>query len=408
MPPEMHALLSASSSHRWLNCPPSVRLAEQFEQSTSPYAEAGRVAHAIAELKARKYFLEPMSTRSFNSQMKKLKADPNYDKGMDSATDEYLDHLKTLSMSYGSIQPFVTLETKVDYSHYAPEGYGTADCIMIGGDKLCVVDYKNGAGVPVDAERNSQMMLYALGALRVYAPIYGNAIRHIHLAIVQPNAGGVKEWECSRAELEEWGATIVKPAATLAFVGKGKFEAGDWCRFCPARAQCSARARMMLEIEPMKGMKPEGDHQEAVAVLSQEQKAALLLTDAQVGEMITRGRELVAWLKDLEEYALRAALAGREIAGYKLVEGRGSREWNDLDAAFKVLQEHNVSESLLWERKPVSVAALEKTLGKKTFSELATDLVVKNPGKPALVPESDKRPAYNAASVAFKAVASDG
>mgnify|MGYP003300692084 CR=1 FL=1 len=155
--PEQHALLSASSSDRWLHCTPSARLAEGFPESSSSYAEAGRVAHAIAELKARKYFVEAMSTRSFNSQLKKLKEDPNYDKGMDASTDVYLDYLKDLAFSFGSAaHPFVTLENRVDYSDYAPEGFGTADCIMIAGGTLCVCDYKNGAGVPVEAENNSQ------------------------------------------------------------------------------------------------------------------------------------------------------------------------------------------------------------------------------------------------------------
>lgn len=397
--PELHALLSASSSHRWLNCPPSVRLAEQFPQTTSTDAAAGQVAHAIAELKARKYFLEPMSTRTFNAQLRKLKANPYYDNGMDEATDAYLDHLKNLAMSCGAIQPFVALETRVDYSDWAPEGFGTADCIIIGADRLCVCDYKNGAGVPVEAEHNSQMMLYALGALKVYAPIYGNSIQKIHLAIIQPNAGGVKEWECTREDLEEWGRTVVKPTAALAYAGDGEFCSGDWCRFCPAGAQCSARARKMLELEPMKGAVPETlDH-------SPEDK---LLTDAEIGDVLTRGRELKAWIKDLEDYALSAALAGREISGYKVVEGRGSREWADLDAAFAALQQRGVAEAMLWERKPATVAGLEKAMGKKAFADTAADLVIKKPGKPALVPESDTRPAYNAAAMAFGVVNADG
>lgn len=256
--PEQHALLSASSSARWLNCPPSVRLSESFPQATSQYAEAYRVAHAIAELKARKYFVEPMSTRTYNARLKKLKEDPNYDRGMDDATDTYLEHLKALAMSYGVIQPFVALETRVDFGEYVPEGFGTADCIIIGGDRMCVVDYKNGSGVPVEAEANTQMMLYALGALKVYGPIYGDAIQQISLNIVQPNAGGIKEWIICRSNLEEWGQKVVKPLAALAWEGRGEYLPGDWCRFCPARAQCTARAKKMLELEPMKGAVPHG------------------------------------------------------------------------------------------------------------------------------------------------------
>lgn len=396
--PEQHALLSASSSERWLRCPPSARLGEQFPDTGSGYAAAGTLAHAIAELKARKYFLEPMSTRTYNTRMKKLKEDPNYDKGMDSATDEYLEHLKNLAMSFGAVQPFVALETRVDYSDYAPEGFGTADCIIIGARRLCVNDYKNGAGVPVEAENNSQMMLYALGALKLYAPIYGDTIREIHLAIIQPNAGGVKEWSCTRAELEAWGLNYVKPRAALAYAGGGEFAPGAWCRFCPTKAQCSARAAKLLELEPAKGAVPAG-------ALYDTDPGGLdmtnLLTDDQVGDVLARALDLEAWVKDLKEYALTAALEGREISGFKVVEGRGSRDWTDLDAAFAALQERGVAEAMLYERKPVTPPALEKALGKPTFAETAGDLVAKKPGKPALVPESDPRKPYNAAQLAF-------
>lgn len=394
--PEQHAVLSASSAHRWLHCPPSARLAEQFPDQTNPYAEAGRVAHAIAELKARKYFLEPMSARTYNAQLKKLQADPHFDKSMEENTDTYLEVLKETALAFEKA-PFVALETRVDFSDYAPEGFGTADCIMIGAGTIVIIDYKNGAGVPVEAEENPQMMLYALGALQVYAPIYGDTIQRAVLKIVQPNAGGTKTWETEVWALRAWGACAVYPAAQKAYEGGGEFSAGDWCRFCPAKAQCSARARQMLELEPMKG---------AVPLLSTapgetSKNAPTLLSDAEVGDVLRRAQTLAAWVEDLKEYALSAALAGREITGFKVVEGRGSREWNDQDAAFQTLQQRGVAEALLWERKPCSVAGLEKALGKKVFAEAAEGLVINKPGKPALVPDSDKRPAYNAAAIAF-------
>lgn len=274
MPPEKHALLGASSAERWLMCPPSARLGEQFPDTASEYAAAGTLAHAIAELKARKYFVEPMSNRAFNARLKKLKEDPHYDKGMDAATDTYLEHLKALAMSYGSVQPFVALETRVDFGDCVPEGFGTTDCIIIGAGRMCVADYKNGAGVLVEAEANPQMMLYALGALKVYAPIYGDTIREVHLSIVQPNAGGVREWDTTVEALREWGEKVVKPAAALAWEGKGDFAPGEWCRFCRARARCSARAARMLELEPMKNAIPEGDSYDP---------EDMVLTDAHLG-----------------------------------------------------------------------------------------------------------------------------
>lgn len=394
--PEQHALLSASSAHRWLNCPASARLAEQFPNQTSPYAEAGRVAHAIAELKARKYFLEPMSARTYNAQLKKLRDNPHFDKSMDENTDTYLEVLKETALSFEKA-PFVALETRVDFSDSVPEGFGTADCIMIGSGTIVIIDYKNGAGVPVEAEDNPQMKLYALGALQVYAPIYGDTIQRAVLKIVQPNAWGTKTWETTVQALKLWAFNTVKPIARIAYDGKGGFSAGGWCGFCPAKAQCSARARQMLELEPMVGAKP----QRSNAQEGPEKNAPALLSDAEVGSILRRALTLSAWVEDLKEYALSAALAGREITGFKVVEGRGSREWNNQDAAFQALQERGVAEELLWERKPCSVAGLEKTLGKKVFSEAAEGLVVKKPGKPALVPASDKRPPYNAAAIAF-------
>ena len=394
--PEQHALLSASSAHRWLNCPGSARLAEQFPNQTSPYAEAGRVAHAIAELKARKYFLEPMSARTYNAQLKKLRDSPHFDKSMDENTDAYLEVLKETALSFEKA-PFVALETRVDFSDSVPEGFGTADCIMIGSGTIVIIDYKNGAGVPVEAEDNPQMKLYALGALQVYAPIYGDTIQRAVLKIVQPNAGGTKTWETTVQALKLWAFNTVKPIARIAFDGKGGFSAGGWCGFCPAKAQCSARARQMLEMEPMVGAKP----QRSNAPEGPEKNAPALLSDAEVGDILRRAQTLAAWVEDLKEYALSAALAGREITGFKVVEGRGSREWNNQDAAFQALQQRGVAEELLWERKPCSVAGLEKALGKKVFSEAAEGLVVKKPGKPALVPAGDKRPPYNAAAIAF-------
>lgn len=398
---DKHALLGASSSQRWLNCPPSARLAEQFPNTGSKYAAAGTLAHEIAELKARKHFLEPMGARTYNARLKKIKADPNYDKDMGAATDTYLEHLKALAMSFSS-PPFVALETRVDYSHLAPEGFGTADCIMIGDGRLCVVDYKNGSGVLVDVKYNSQMLLYALGALHIYAPIYGDTIDTIHLSIVQPNAGGVKTWELSRAELDAWGENYVRPRAALAWEGNGELNPGAWCEksFCPARAQCMARAKKMLELEPLKGAIPDGDARAAAAT----QAPVPLLTDAEVGDILKRAISIEAWVKDLKEYALTAALKGREVTGWKAVEGRGSRDWTDADAAFATLQEHGIAEALLYERKPVSVAGLEKTLGKKVFAEAADGLWVKTPGKPTLVHDSDNRPPYSAANAVFKPI----
>ena len=408
MPPIKHALLGASSAHRWLNCPGSARLTENMPDTTSPYAEAGRLAHEIAELKARQYFIESMPKRSFNAKLKKLKESEHYERGMDGATDEYLEHLKARSMSYPTA-PTVALEVQVDFSDIVPEGFGTADCIMIGSGRLDVVDYKNGSGVVVEAENNPQMMLYAWGALNYFRPIFGGSIETIHMSIVQPNAGGVREWETTVQELTLWAEGTAAPLAYHAWNGVQEFHAGDWCRFCKAKATCTERAKAMFDVEPYINSVPGGSigpdclcPMEYSHLGPHGEEVQFLLPDDKIGEILTRAKDVAAWLKDLEAYALKATLEGRPIAGWKAVEGRGSREWNGgCDAAFEQLQSRGVAEAMLYERKPVSVAGLEKALGKKAFAETAEGLWSKTPGKPTLVPESDKRPPYNPAAAVF-------
>lgn len=253
--PEIHAKLSASASHSWLNCPQYIKVQELFPESTSSYAEAGRLAHAIAEYKACSYFLEPVGKRGYNARLKKFAAEPDYDPAMEEATELYLETLKEQAMTF-SAPPFVALEARVDYSEYAPDGFGTADCIMIGGGRIVICDYKNGAGVPVEAERNSQMMLYALGALASFRPIYGDTITTAHLVIIQPHAGGVKEWEISVEELTRWGHEVVAPRAKTALEGAEPACPGDWCRFCKGKSQCAARAKQMLEAGKQYQMAP--------------------------------------------------------------------------------------------------------------------------------------------------------
>jgi len=321
---------------------------------------------------------------------------------MEEATELYLETLKELALSF-STPPFVALETMVSYTDWVPEGFGTSDCVMIGSGRIIVIDYKNGAGVPVEAEDNSQMKLYALGALQTFRPIYGDTLQEATLVIVQPHAGGVKRWDTTVAEVLKWGEEVIGPAALRAREATEPACPGDWCRFCKGKSQCTARAKQMLDAGRQ--------FQQAPAAGSEkipEDYSGPLLTDEEVGAALAAGAGLVAWYKDLEAYALLACLDGREIPGFKAVEGRGSRDWVDLDAAFKALQERGVAEAMLYERKPVTAPALEKALGKKAFAEVADGLVRKQPGKPTLVPSSDKRPPYNAAEAAFQPVPANG
>lgn len=389
--PEYHAKLSPSSIKRWGNCAASVKLCEGLPDRQTPHTEAGRLAHSIAELKARKRFTV-MTRRSYNSQLKKLQEDPLYVPEMDSYTDLYVETLEQHAMTFQSA-PFIALETSVPIGLYTTEkkedgspATGTADCIQIAEDTVWVTDYKNGAGVPVSAEKNPQMMLYALGALCLYAPIYGDTIKRIRMTIVQPALKTVSDWEISGEDLEAWGVGTVTPAALKAFSDDpGEPCPGDWCEkaFCPLRNTCRARRDKVLAVEAF------------------GKKLPPLLTDTEVGDALTRGAELVSWYNALKDYALQACLAGKEIPGWKAVAGRTSRDWDNLDAAFTDLQQRGVAEAILWERKPITVAALEKALGKKNFEDTAAGHVIVHPGKPALAEASDHRPIYNAAETAF-------
>lgn len=380
-----HALLSASSAARWLACPPSARLCEQFPDTQSEYAAEGTLAHEIAELKLRKALIEPMGPRKFGKALKELQSNPLYQPEMDKHTDTYVDYVLGIVHAHSS-PPYVAVERRLDYSAYVPEGYGTGDCIIIGGDTLHIVDFKYGKGVPVSAEGNPQMRLYALGAVTEYGFLY--PIQRVHMAIVQPRLDSISEDTISLDELLAWGESI-KPIAQQAYDGEGEFNPGDHCRFCRAKAVCRARAEAQTALEVFSGLKPP------------------LISDAEVGQLLERGRNLAAWLKDLEEYALSRCLEGGEIPGWKVVEGRSSRQYVDQDAAFKALMEAGIDEAVLYERKPLSVAQLEKVLGKAEYRRLLEEPghVKVEPGKPTLVPISDKREAITnhiTAAEAFK------
>lgn len=398
--PEYHARLSPSSAARWLHCPPSVKLGLSVPDRTSRDAEKGRLAHSIAELKARKKFVTPMSKRTFSSQLKKFQESEFYEKVMDDYTDLYVEVIAEQAMTFkDKISTALEIEVPIglitgetkDVVTGNPEDAdkpagGTSDCIQIGEGVLWVTDYKNGSGIPVSARDNPQMKLYALGAMALYRPFYGDTIRTVRTTIVQPALNSTSNWEISREELEAWGREVVAPAAALALAGEGEQCPGEWCRshFCPIRAACRAMANSALSLEEFKRVLPP------------------TLSPSEIADVLTRGGLLASWYGDVKEYAQNAILSGADIPGWKLVEGRGSRAWADQDTAFAAIAAAGVDSALLWERCPLTPPALEKELGKKIFGEVAESYVLKQPGKPALAPESDKRPPYDAAAAAFR------
>lgn len=394
--PKQHALLSASSAHRWLACTAAPHFEESFPDGTSPYAEEGTLAHAICELYARKKFTA-LTTRKFNAELKKLQARPLYSDEMLRTAEAYVDYLTEKAMQYAT-PPHVAMEVKVDLTAYIPDGFGTCDCVMIGGDTLHITDYKHGKGVPVSAENNPQMRLYALGALRLYEPIYGDKIKRVSMGICQPRLSHeVSEDTLSVDDLLAWGESI-KPLAQEAYDGPGTFCPGGHCRFCKGKAQCAARAAFFTGFEEFKDCIPlakatPGQVAQA-EVDGQDGIPTNLLPDAEVGDLLIRAEGLVQWYKDLQDYATGAMLDGIEIPGWKLVEGRSNRAFTDVDTAVQKLIDAGYDEALIYDRKPKTLSELEKMLGKKTFSELLSDCVTKPKGKPTLALASDRREAY--------------
>ncbi len=376
-----HAKLSASSAHRWLNCTPSAVLESGFPDSLPESAAEGTLAHAIAEYKLTKHFIgRKGGAKAHKEQMAKFEADPLYFKDMDVHTDDYLAYVAKV---HGSLPqpPYMAIEKRVDFSGIVPDGFGTADCILIGGNTLHIIDLKYGKGTFVEVENNPQLMLYALGALNEYSMFY--AIDTVVMHIFQPRMNNISSSEISANALREWGESI-KPIAEMAYEGEGEQKTGDHCKFCKAAAVCRAKADEYMELAKLDFKKPP------------------LLSNDEVGEILALAKDLVSWVNALDEYALSEALAGRKVKGWKVVEGRSNRAFTDIDAAFAKAQSLGYPEASLYERKPITLTAVEKLMGKKEFTDTLGEFVHKPQGKPTLVEESDKREEFNQAKEDFK------
>ena len=366
-----HALLSASGASRWMKCNPSARLEDMFPDCSSEYAEEGTLAHEISELKLTKY-LKTMSLRTFNSKMKKLKSHKLYKPEMENYTDVYVDNIKELLMSFDK-PGTAEIEKKVDFSEYVPEGFGTCDFVTVDNETLYIRDLKYGRGVPVSAQDNPQLMLYSLGAYLEFSLF--KDIENINMGIIQPRLDIVSIFEISADKLMKWAENEVKPNAEKAFKGEGDFKVGQ-CTFCRAKALCRARAEANMSLETE--MKLKGN----------------ILSNEEMGEILNRARDIVKWVKDIENYCQQAILRGEYVPGWKVVEGRSVRAFSDTEKAMEVLKEKGVAEELMYERKVLTLTQLEGVVGKKDFNEYVGDFIIKPKGKPTLVPESDKRAPY--------------
>lgn len=371
MAPSDHALLSASGAHRWLNCTPSARLESDEPESTSAAAEQGTAAHALAEHKLRRA-LKQRSKRPVSAWI---------DDEMETLTDDYVafvqEHISIAQETCAD--PQVLIEQRLDFSHVVPGGFGTGDCVIIAEPTLQIIDLKYGQGVLVEAVNNPQLMLYALGALHAFGSLYD--IETVSVTIYQPRRANVDTWEISVAELEQWAETEVKPKAELASAGEGEFCPGSWCQFCRIAPTCRARAEANLQLAKLEFVPPAE------------------LSDAEIADVLTRIPQLKTWASDVEAYALSKAVnQGVVFEGFKLVAGRSVRKYTsekDVAAAAEAAGYRDI-----WDRKLITLTAMEKLMGKPAFNEILGDLVTKPAGKPTLVPASDKRPALDLVSAA--------
>lgn len=368
-----HALLSASSSHRWLNCPPSARLCEGYEDKGSEYAQEGTDAHSLCEHKLKLALgmetTDPTDSLSFyNEEMEECAC------GYAAYVMELVEEAKKTCKD-----PVVLIEQRLDFSRFVEEGFGTGDCVVIADGTLYVIDYKHGKGVEVSAVENPQMMLYALGALELFDGIYD--IDTVRMAIYQPRRENVSVCVMAKDDLLQWAYNDLMAKAKLAYEGGGEYACGDWCRFCKAKAACRKRAEYNLEL----------------AKYDFEMPATL--DDVEIAAILARADELAAWAADVKEFALQQALSGVRYDGWKIVEGRSNRKYIDEDAVADTVSKAGFDP---YEPKLLGITAMEKLLGKKKFAELLAGLVEKPQGKPALVPVTDKRPEMNTAQEDFK------
>lgn len=358
--PGTHAILSASSSARWLACPPSARINAELPETTSIYAEEGTMAHALAEKTLKGYLAGGSAdVQSDNEEMKE-------------AVQRYVDVCieKINAAKAASPDAVVHVEFRLDFSTYVPDGFGTGDMVIVSDKSLEICDLKYGKGVPVSAEGNTQMRLYALGAVEEFGMLYGFDI--VRMTIIQPRLDSVSTDTLSAGKLLDWGRSII-PVAKEAYDGKGEFQAGDHCRFCKFRPRCKALAAYMTEKTSLRKKQT--------------------LTDLETVSILQAAKDIKRWLTDLEDYALGKALDGYDWPGMKLVEGRSKRVITDPDAAAAALIDKGFDADAVYKpRELQTLTALEKLVGKKSLSEALGDLIEKPDGKPTLVELSDKRP----------------
>ena len=370
--PVRHAILSASSSHRWLNCPPSAQLCAAEANKSSPYAQQGTDAHELCEYKVLKSLGCDVPDPTENLDY--------FDTEMDDCSDQYCSYVMEQYEEAKKLcsDPQVLVEQTLDFSRWVPMGFGTGDCLIIADKVLHIIDFKYGLGILVDANDNPQMMCYALGALDIYDGIYD--IEEVKMTIFQPRRENISTCTMPKEALLSWADEVLKPTAELAIEGKGEFNAGDHCQFCAVKATCRKRAEHNLELARYDFEMPSN------------------LDETEIAAILPRIDDLTAWAADIKDYALQQALSGVAYPGFKVVEGKSNRKYTDEKAVAFIVKNNGYDP---YEKKLLGITAMTSLLGKKKFEELLGALITKPQGKPTLVPESDKRPALNTAKDDF-------
>lgn len=373
--PDVHARLNPSSAERWIHCPGSVALSEQCPSpGSSGYADEGTKAHSIAEAKLRQIIGE-ISLKELEKIIKKHQPDGE----MEEATDFYRDQVVEILAAAGKDAELM-VEQRFSLNRWAPKSFGTSDAVVIGDGKIEVIDLKYGKGVKVSAKGNPQLRMYGAGAANLFEGMYD--FDTVRMTIIQPRLDHVSTEELPLSELMDWMKDVVKPAAREAYDGTGEIDAGDWCRWCPAKALCRKRAEKNLELAKMEFRSPD------------------LLSPDEIGDVLRQAEDLSKWTSDVQAYALEQALAGERFDGWKLVEGRSNRTITDQIKAAELLKAAGFDEAILFKHELYGITQLEKNCGKKKLTEVIGELIEKPQGKPVLVPESDKREELNSADAA--------
>lgn len=374
MPVENHALLSASSAHRWLYCPMLPRLEAEYPSRDTVYTREGTAAHELSEIKLM-YKSGKIKKREFNKRLKEFKESTDYyNEEMEEMTELYTDIVMEHFSSYDSAE--IELEKRVDFSEWVPNGFGTSDVVILSDGVIEIIDLKYGKGMPVSAKQNPQMGLYALGAYATYDMIYD--FDKIRMTIVQPRLDSVSTVEIFVEELLYWANNVVLPMAAQADVGIGDWDLNEKVlQWSPVAAKLVPRAQANWEL-----------------IDRYELQEPIYLDDEAIAEILNKAGEIKKWIESVEAYALKQALAGQEVPGYKVVEGRSVRVLTNKEAAAAILEKNGYTD-IYKPKELLAMGALEKMVGKKRFEDMMAFIIDKPQGKPVLVPNSDKRPIFN-------------